>query len=123
MLIKIKKSIKYIKKEKGINMFSKFFLSKRLHKIFKVVEFKGLNPSSKLYGTFKVKVSDEDGCFVYQFIDCKLTKDKKTGEICLFQRNVKQISASFFWIKLFNDPQILTILLDRIDKNIYYYVE
>lgn len=104
-------------------MFAKFFLSRRLHKIFKVIEFKGSNPRSKIYGTFKVKVSEEDDFIVYQFFDCKITKHKFSGELCLYQKGLKQISASFYWIRLYNDSNVLDILFDKIDKNIFYYVE
>lgn len=104
-------------------MFAKFFLSKRLNRIFKVVEFKGINPMSKIYGTFKVKVSEDEEHITYKFLDCRITEERKSGELALYQGSTLQMTSSKYWIKLHNDAQYLQILMDRIDKNIYYYVE
>lgn len=104
-------------------MFKIFTVRKRLKKIYEVVKFKSANKQSKLYGVFKVNEYDDGEFITYEFLTYKIIEEKKTKNLSFYSSNMEQMTISKFWISLKNDLNLIESILDKVDKNIFYYSE
>lgn len=110
-------------------MFKRLIIRKRLNKIFRVVSFKSANPQSKLYGFFKVRehenIDEEEDTHTisYEFLTYKIILNKKTGAKTFFSNGAEQIMITKFTMELKNDLDVIEVIFDKLDKNIFYYTE
>lgn len=106
-------------------MFKRLKIKKRLRKTYERIKFKADNPSSRLYGHFKVKRIENNQEEIYNFANYKIIKKLNKKEIQFYENNVLQMVSFRFSTKFYNNIESLESTFNKTDvlTNNYTYLE
>lgn len=96
-------------------MLKRFKMKKKLIKTFERVKFKAENPTSKVYGHFKVTKIEDDNYETYKIANFKILNSKHKRELKFYENNVLQMEVFRFTSKYYNDIQSIEIAFKKTD--------